>query len=73
MSKSILIPNGIVTFSESKAICPHCTKEISFDEIEKKWMKQDKHTINIKCACKRKIGIAQNIKGDFVAFDLDAR
>lgn len=69
--KTVIIPNGIIHLSESKAICPECERKIPFEEIEEKFMKQDKHDIRIKCKCKRFIGITQNIRGDYVAYDLN--
>jgi hypothetical protein len=69
--KTILIPNGIITLAESKAICPYCTYKIPFDIIENKFMNHDNHYIRMKCKCKRFIGIAQNIRGDYVAFELN--
>ena len=68
MTKTIRIPNGILTLNESKAECPHCGRKIPFDEIEDKWMKQEKHYMRMKCKCKRFIGITSDIKGDFVAY-----
>jgi len=70
MTKTIRIPNGILTLNESKAKCPHCERNIPFDEIEKKWIKQEKHYMRMKCKCKRFIGITSDIKGDFVAYEL---
>ena len=68
--EAIRINNGIIHLSESKAICPHCERKIPFDEIEDKYMKQNDHTIELKCKCKKRIGIAVNIIGDYVAFEL---
>ena len=68
--KTITIPNGTITISESKAVCPHCERVIPIDEIEDKWLKQDKHFMRMKCKCKRFIGIAANYMGDFVAYEL---
>lgn len=70
MSKTVIIPNGILTLAESKAECPECERQITFDEIEEKWMKQDKHYMRMKCKCKRFIGITTDIRGDFIAFSL---
>lgn len=70
MSKTIIIPDGILTLSESKAECPECERQIPFDEIEPKWMKQDNHYIRMKCKCKRFIGITTDMRGDFIAFSL---
>lgn len=71
MSKKIIIPNGILTLPESKAKCPECEREIPFEEIEQKWMKQTKHFMSMKCKCNRFIGITMDILGDFVAFKLN--
>lgn len=68
--KTIQIPNGTITLSESIAFCPYCGKHIPFEKIEEKWMNQDEDTIRIMCKCKKFIGITQNIKCDFVAFKL---
>ena len=68
--KAIRIPNGIIHLAESKAICPYCGRQIPFEEIENKFMKQDKSYIRMKCKCGRFIGITQDIRGDFVAYFL---
>lgn len=68
--QATLIKNGILHLAESKATCPYCERKIPFEEIEDKFMKQDKHYIRMKCKCKRFIGITANIMGDYVAFDL---
>jgi len=68
--EAVHIKDGIMHLAESKAICPHCERKIPFDEIEPKWMKQDDFLIRMKCKCKRFIGIAQDMKGDFVAYNL---
>ena len=68
--KSIRIPSGIMYLAESKAICPYCERPIPFEEIENKFMKQDKFYIRMKCKCKRFIGITQDMRGDFVAYKL---
>ena len=61
---------AIVTLAESKADCPHCERHIPFEEMEKKYFKQDNHTIRMKCKCKRFIGVTTDMRGDFVAFSL---
>ena len=68
--KTIAIPNGILTISESKAKCPHCERVIPIEEIEDKWLKQKKHFMRMKCKCKRFVGITANFMGDFVAYEL---
>lgn len=68
--KAIPIKNGIIHLAESKAKCPFCERTISFYEIEEKFMKQDKYYIRMKCKCKKFIGITQDIRGDFVAYQL---
>ena len=68
--KAIRIPNGVIHLAESKARCPYCERIIPFDEIEPKWIKQDKTCIRMKCKCKRFVGITQDIRGDFVAYEL---
>ena len=67
--KTLFIPNGIIHISESKAECPHCERKIPFEEIEDKWMKQDNHFMRMKCKCKKFIGIAMEMNGDFIAFE----
>jgi hypothetical protein len=69
--KAIKIPNGIIHLAESNAKCPYCGRQIPFNEIENKFMKQKKHYMRMKCKCKRFIGITQDIRGDFVAYDLN--
>ena len=68
--KAIPIKNGIIHLAESMAVCPYCGRKIPFDEIENKFMKQNSHFIRMKCKCRRFIGIAVNMMGDYVAFDL---
>jgi len=68
--KTIRVPNGIMHLAESKAICPYCERKIPFEEIENKFMKQDKFCIRMKCKCKRFINITQDMRGDFVAYKL---
>jgi hypothetical protein len=70
MAYSIRVPGGILSMVESKAKCPHCERVIPIEEIEDKWLKQDKHFMRMKCKCKRFIGIAANYMGDFVAYEL---
>ena len=70
MSKTVIVPNGILTLSESKADCPECKRQIPFDEIEDKFSRQDKHYMRMKCKCRRFIGITTDIRGDFIAFSL---
>jgi hypothetical protein len=71
--KTYKIDCGYITVGESKAICPHCERKIPFDEIEKKFIKQEKHFIKFKCKCKRFIGITSNIQGDYVAFEFNIK
>jgi hypothetical protein len=56
--------------AESKAFCPHCEQHIPFNVLEKRWMKQDNHFMKFKCKCGKNIGIAMDMRGDYVAFDL---
>jgi len=69
--RTIRTRDGIIYLSESKAICQFCNRKIPFDEIENKFIKQNKYYIRMKCICKKYIGITQNIKGDFVAYELN--
>lgn len=68
--KTISIPDGVVHLIDSKAICPKCSRYISLEEIESKFMKQNKSHIRMKCKCNKYIGITQDIRGDYVAFEL---
>lgn len=70
MSKTIKFGGALLTLSESKAVCPHCDRIISFDEIEEKFMRQDEAYIRIRCKCNRAVGITSNIQGDYVAYEL---
>lgn len=56
--------------AESQAICPYCEHKFPFDFIEKKWTRQEKQFIKIKCSCGKKVGITLDYRGDFVAYDL---
>ena len=71
--KTVIIPDGMLHLSESKANCPFCKRHIPIEEIEEKWEKQDKTYIKMKCKCKRFIGITQNFKGDFIAYKLERK
>lgn len=55
-----------LSFAKSKMKCPHCEREITFQEIEDKGFPE-----KFKCKCKRKIGIVQDIKGNFHSYNLD--
>lgn len=66
--KTIKVKNGIVHMAESKAVCPFCEKKYTFDELEDKLMKSDKGIFTMTCKCKKRIGIAQDMKGDLVSF-----
>jgi len=67
---TVAIPNGLVHLAESKAICPNCKREIPFDDIESKFMKQNNFTIKMKCTCGEIIGVSQDFRGDYIAFKL---
>lgn len=67
---TVKIPNGIIHFSESKANCVYCEKIAEFEDFEKKWDKSDGF-IKHRCKeCRKYFGITQDIKGDFVSYDL---
>jgi hypothetical protein len=68
--KSIQIRNGVIHIPESNAVCPHCKVEITFDQIELKWIKCLRNYMTMKHNCGKVIGITQDIIGDFVAFKL---
>jgi hypothetical protein len=68
--KAIRIPNGIMHVAESKAVCPHCERHISFEEIDGKFSKRNVGWMRMKCKCKRFVGVTQDIRGDFVAYEL---
>ena len=70
MTIRLRVPNGSVSLCESKAECPHCERDIAFEEIEEKYMKQSESHFKMLCKCKRKIGITADMKGDFVAYEL---
>lgn len=70
MTIAVKLRDGIITFNESKAECPHCERDIPFEEIEPKYMKQSKDYIRMKCKCKRYIGITTDMKGDYRAYEL---
>ena len=70
MAKTEVIPNGLITFGESKATCPHCERDIPIEEIDEAWHKSSKPTIKLKCKCKRLVGITSDIMGDFISFEL---
>ena len=70
--KTVIILNGIMHLVESKAICPKCERKIPLGEIEDEFIKQDKLSIRIKCKCKQFIGITQDIRGDFIAYELSS-
>ena len=69
--KTIRIPNGTLTLVESKAICPYCERKINIEEIEEKWMKQNKSEMRMKCKCNRFIWITTDFKGDYIAYDIN--
>lgn len=70
MSKTTNIQNEIPRLSESKSICPKCDRNILFDKIEDKCVKQNNFIIKMKCKYNKHINITQNMKRDFVTFNL---
>lgn len=68
--RAVQVPGGVLHLAESKAVCPHCKRNIPFDELEKKWTKQNKNHIRVLCKCRKYIGIAIDYKSDFVAYAL---
>lgn len=72
MSKSIRIPNGIITLADTEFKCPYCKKQ--YDDIDNKYLdrcnKNKSCTTTIKCKCKHKFGFTYNIMGDAVSFKL---
>lgn len=66
--ETIKMAGATIHLSESMATCPHCERYIPMDEIEPKFRNQSRHYFNMKCLCNRIIGIAQNFRGDFVAY-----
>jgi len=69
MSKSIKIPNGIITLSETDFKCPKCECIHSEEDYYSKLRNSDKHFIYKKCkGCKTTLGISSNIMGDVVVW-----
>jgi penicillin-binding protein-related factor A (putative recombinase) len=67
--QTLLIRNGIMHIAESKAVCPYCGWKIPIEDLESR-NKIDKPYFRMKCKCDRFIGIAGDMRGDYVAFDL---
>ncbi len=62
---------GIIHEAESKANCPHCTRLFTMDELEPSLQKSSNGFFRKKCkGCKRFVGIATDITGDFHAYEL---
>ena len=55
--------------------CPHCTKPYndSDDKYLNRCNRNKSFIATIKCECKRRFGVAFNIKGDIVAFELNTK
>ena len=68
--KAIRIKDGIIHIAESKATCPHCERQITIEELDAKWIKCKRFYFKFKCKCKRWVGITQDIRGDFVAYEI---
>lgn len=68
--KTIRMNGALLHVPESKAVCPHCKQHIPFDVLERKWAKQDNPFMKFTCKCRETIGIAMDMRGDFVAFEL---
>ena len=66
--RPVSIPGGILHLNESKAVCPHCGRSISFEEIDKQVKFDARGYGTLACKCKRRIGITQDMMGDYVAF-----
>jgi hypothetical protein len=69
--KTIKLKDGFITLGESKANCPKCDKLASFEVLETKWFKvKNRNYMYHLCECDTKFGVAVNMKGDYVAFEL---
>lgn len=69
--KTIPIKNGFLSLAESKATCPKCYKPVDFDVLEKKWhTKKERSIMFHTCSCEYKMGIAVNMMGDYVSFQI---
>ena len=69
MSRTIRIPNGIVTLIEVDFKCPKCEHEHNQQDWYNKLYKSNKHYIYMNCkGCKTRLGVTTNIKGDVVAW-----
>jgi hypothetical protein len=66
MGKTIFMAGAIINIAESQVECPHCEREVPFEEIEDKWVKQDNPYLTMKCKCKRPLLITTDHKGDFI-------
>lgn len=69
--KTIPIKNGFLSLAESKAVCPKCYAKVPFETLEDKWHKApNRHIMYHTCPspCNYKMGIAVDLKGDFVSF-----
>ena len=73
--KTIRVPHGLISISNSDAQCPHCQKSISVGDVEDKLIKSEnknKGYIRFKCkGCTRYIGVAMAYNGEVQSFELN--
>ena len=60
-----------ISFAKPHTECPKCKSKIPFEEMDSKYMKQDKLNFRMKCkSCSKLIGVTTDYRGDFVGYEL---
>lgn len=72
--KTVKIKGGFLSLAESKAKCIECGEVADFHVLEDKWNKaKNRHTMRHRCSCGNTMGIAVDMRGDFVSFNINKK
>lgn len=69
MSRSVRVPNGIISLVETEFNCPNCTCHHEEDDWYGKYRKAAGHVLYMNCkGCKTKLGITLDMRSDVVVW-----
>ena len=72
MSHCVSIPGGVLCISDTEVECPHCKVTFDATMYEKRLEKSKRGHLRVHCPhCRRKVGLAVDMTGDLVGFDLN--
>lgn len=74
VSHAIRIPGGVLCFSDTGVVCPHCAAKFEAEAYDERLQKSKRGYLHINCpACQRRVGLTADMRGDLVCFDLHRR